>query len=409
MCLSETDGKLLWQLVVPKREEDPFHDWPKTGISSAVTVEDERVYLVNNRGEVMCLDAQGMANGNDGPFRQEGAHQSPRGTNMPAVPLETGPLDADILWLLDLTKEAGIWSHDAAHSSILIRGDHLYINSGTGVDNTHKRIRTPDAPSLVVVDKHSGRLLARDDEHIAPNIFHCTWSSPALGTVAGQPQVFFAGGNGIVYGFAPYSAGPASAAPSPIAKLQKLWEFDFDPGAPKTNVHRYSTNRREGPSNIFGMPVFFEERLYVAGGGDLFWGKNEAWLKCFSVTGRGDVTTNALKWSYALERHVLSTPAIANGLVFIADCGRKVHCLDAHTGQVHWTHDITGEVWASPLVADGKVYLGTRQGEFLIFAASPDKQLLSSLNLGSPISATTTAANGTLYIATMKELFAVGN
>jgi len=50
------------------------------------------------------------------------------------------------------------WSHDGAHSSILIRGDHLYLNTGTGVDNTHRKIRTPDAPSLVVLDKHTGKL-----------------------------------------------------------------------------------------------------------------------------------------------------------------------------------------------------------------------------------------------------------
>ena len=32
MCLDEKDGHLLWQLVVPKREEDIYMDWPKTGI-----------------------------------------------------------------------------------------------------------------------------------------------------------------------------------------------------------------------------------------------------------------------------------------------------------------------------------------------------------------------------------------
>ncbi|HXJ61218.1 MAG TPA: PQQ-binding-like beta-propeller repeat protein [Verrucomicrobiae bacterium] len=405
MCFNEADGKLLWQLVVPKREEDPFHDWPKTGLASPVTVEGDRVYVVNNRGEVMCLDARGMENGNDGPFRDEGLHMTPRGTNAPPVPMQPGPLDADVIWCLDLTKEAGIWSHDAAHSSILIHGDHLYLNTGTGVDNTHKRIRTPHAPSLVVVDKRSGRLLARDDEPIAPDIFHCTWSSPSLGDVAGRPRVFFAAGNGVLYGFDPLEAGPASAEP---AKLHKVWQFDFDPTAPKTNVHRYSTNRREGPSNIYGMPVFYEQRLYVAGGGDLFWGKTEAWLKCLSTAGQGDVTTNALLWSYPLEKHVMSTPAISGGLLFIADCGRKMHCLDAATGQPHWTHDLNGEVWASPLVADGKVYLGTRAGEFLIFAAAATKQLLAKIEFGSPISATATAAQGVLYVATMKDLFAIG-
>ncbi len=125
MCFDEKDGRLLWQLVVPKREEDRYHDWPKTGISSPVTVEGDRVYIVSSRGEVMCLDAHGLANGNDGPFRDEAAQHTPRGELAPPEPIATGPLDADILWTFDLTREAGIWSHDGAHSSILINGDHL--------------------------------------------------------------------------------------------------------------------------------------------------------------------------------------------------------------------------------------------------------------------------------------------
>ena len=404
MCFDEHDGRLLWQLVVPKREEDPYHDWPKTGIASPATVEGERVYLVDNRGVVLCLDARGMSNGNDGPFKDEAAYFTIRGTNAPPKLVQPGALDADIIWAFDLTKETGIWSHDAAHSSILIQGDHLYLNSGTGVDNTHKKIRTPNAPSLVVLEKSSGRLLALDDEHLAPDIFHCTWSSPSLGEWNGKPVVAFAAGNGVIYGFEPLRSTPARGQ---VAKLKKIWHFDFDPKAPKKEVHRYNTNRRESPSNIYGMPVFIGSRVYVAGGGDLFWGKNEAWLKCFEAKQGGDVTTNGLVWSYPVEKHVIGTPAVSGGLIYIADCGRQFHCLDAASGKPVWTHEIKGEAWASPLVADGKVYLGTRSGSFMVFAAGREKKLLSSIELGSAISSTTTAANGVLYVATAKELFAI--
>src|SRR5688572_8281542 len=75
MCLDEKDGRLLWQLVVPKRSEDPFFDWPNSGISSPATVEGNRAYVVCNRGEVLCLDVHGMANGNEGPFQDEAARQ----------------------------------------------------------------------------------------------------------------------------------------------------------------------------------------------------------------------------------------------------------------------------------------------------------------------------------------------
>jgi outer membrane protein assembly factor BamB len=407
MCFDEATGRFLWQLVVPKREEDPYFDWPKAGISSPATVEGDRVYIVSNRGEVMCLDADGMANGNDGPFREESAHMTPAGSEKSA-PLETGPIDADIIWLFDLTKGAGIWSHDAAHSSILIHGDHLYLNTGTGVDNTHKRIRTPDAPSLVVLDKRNGHLIARDYEHIAPNIFHSTWSSPSLGEVNAKPQIFFGGGNGILYAFEPIKAAFSEAnLNSEVASLKKLWEFDFDPAGPKQDVHRFNSNRREGPSNFYGLPVFYRNRIYLAGGGDLWWGKNEAWLKCIDATSAGPISSNRLIWSYPLQKHVLGTPAIIGDLLFLADCGRTFHCLNAETGKPYWTHEIQGEVWASPLVADGKVYLGTRSGAFYVFAASAEKKLLSQTDFRNPISATATAANHRLYVATMSRLYAL--
>jgi len=308
----------------------------------------------------------------------------------------------------------GIWSHDAAHSSILVDGDYLYLNTGTGVDNTHKRIRTPDAPSLVVLEKKTGRLVARDNEGIAPNIFHSTWASPSFGKVNGRSQIFFAAGNGVLYAFHPLessrhelrSPGAISDTPA-VSILKKVWQFDFDPEAPKTNVHQYNSNRREGPSDFYGMPVLYQNRIYAAGGGDLWWGKNEAWLKCIDATRTGIVTSNALIWSYPLQKHVLSTAAIYRGMIFIADCGRGFHCLNLETGKPFWTHDIEGEAWASPLVADGKVYLGTRAGMFYIFAASTEKKLLSTIQMGNPISATATAANGVLYIATMTQLFAV--
>lgn len=408
MCFEEQTGRFLWQLVVPKREEDIYLDWPQSGIASSPSVEGDRVYVVSNRGEVLCLDADGMANGNDGPFQTEGAHMTRRTTGDTSTPdLVPGPLDADIIWLFDLTAGAGIWSHDAAHSSILIHGDYLYLNTGTGVDNTHRKIRTPEAPSLVVLDKHTGRLVARERDIPALNIFHSTWAGPSMAEVGGGLRLFFEGGNGLVYAFDPRVSNEPKGDSATPETLRKIWQFDFDPDSPKTNVHKYVTNRRESPSNFYGMPVFYRDRLYVAGGGDIWWGKNQAWLKCIDPSGVGTLTTNAVAWSYTLREHVLSTPAIADNLVFIADCGPTLHCVDALSGRGLWTHPLKGEVWASPLVADGKVYLGTRSGLFCVLAATREKKVLSTMELGKPISATVTAANGVLYLATMSQLYAL--
>ncbi len=414
LCLDEKDGHLLWQLVVPKRDDDKYFDWPDTGMSSPATVEGDRVYIVTNRHEVMCLDAKGMADGNEGPFQSESIHRIPHPAPPPAfLPIladagvphdEVGPLDADIVWMLDMPAEAGIWPHDGAHSSILVHGDYLYVNTSTGVDNSHKVIRTPDAPSLIVIEKKTGRLVARDDEHIAPNIFHATWSSPALGKVGEREEIFFCGGDGIVRAFAPLSKSPPAGE---VAKLKTIWRFDPDPTSPKDDPHRFLNNRQQGPSNIYGMPVVIGDRLLVSGGGDVFWGKNEAWLKCLRTEGEGDISSNATVWSYPLDRHTMSTPAVFDGLVFTADTSRHIHCVEEATGKPVWVQDTAGDFWGSPLVANGKLYIGSRKGDFWIMSASREKKVLAMVDFKKPISATPVAANGVLYVATMSRLYAI--
>jgi outer membrane protein assembly factor BamB len=189
--------------------------------------------------------------------------------------------------------------------------------------------------------------------------------------------------------------------------LKALWRFDCDPAGPKENVHRYTGNRDEGPSSIMSMPVFYDGHLYLTVGGDIWWGKEKAWLQCIDTSGFGDITAKGMVWSYDLDMHCCSAPSIVDGLVFVADCGGNIHCVDAKTGEPYWTHQVKGEIWGSTLAADGMVYAGTRRSDFLILSASKTKKVLSSIELDSPINTTPTPANGVLYIATMKKLYAI--
>jgi len=400
MCFDEKDGRFLWQLVVPKLRVD-HQDWPNAGIVAPPTIEGNRVYTLSNRHEVMCLDLLGQANGNDGPYQDEGRHMA-----MPdGKPMEVTPLDADIIWLFDLPNGAGIYPHDVANCSILVDGPLLYVNTSNGVDASGRifKVGAADAPALVVIEKATGRLVARDHENMSPRTPHATWASPALGEVHGRRRIFFGGPDGICYAFEPLREIPP---PGEVAKLRCVWRFDCDPTAPKENIHRYVL-KPDGPSNINGMPVFYKNRIYVAAGGDFCWGKKKAWLKCIDATGAGDITKTGELWSYPLKQHCVATPAISSGLVFITDCGRTLHCVDAETGKPYWTHDGKGEFYASPLVADGKVYAVSRAGDFWILAAGKEKKVFGSVTLDGPISSTPVAANGVLYVTTRTRLYAV--
>ncbi|MES2573086.1 MAG: PQQ-binding-like beta-propeller repeat protein [Verrucomicrobiota bacterium] len=66
MTLNEYTGEFLWQLVVPKLASGKVNDWEYLGLLSSPLVEGDKLYVVTSRCEVVCLDANGQANGNQG-------------------------------------------------------------------------------------------------------------------------------------------------------------------------------------------------------------------------------------------------------------------------------------------------------------------------------------------------------
>ena len=403
LCLKESDGKLLWRLVVPKLWAVKYGDWHNTGITSPPTVAGERAYLVTHLSEVLCLDANGLANGNDGPFKDEARHMAGRGED----PIELRKTDADIVWRYDMRKELGVNPHNATNCSILLRDGLLYVCTSNGVDWTHKVIPNPRAPSLIVLDAKTGRLIATENAGIGRHVFHGQWSSPSFGKVAQKPLVFFGGGDGVCYAFEPAAAG-AKPTKTP-ATLKTAWRYQGDtvgrwiPGAAATRPPN-----PDGPSVIIGMPVFHDNRVYVAVGGDPWHGKRTGALHCIDATKTGDITRSGRIWSYERLGRSIATPAIKDGLVYIAGHGGRVHCLDAETGKPYWVHDAGGEICGSTLLADGKIHVGTTRRSLWVLAVGKTKKVIGRIRLRAAIHSTPTAANGRLYVAAGKTLYAVG-
>ena len=70
LCFRESDGEFLWQHSCEKLPTGRVHDWPLQGICSSPLVEGDRLWVVTNRGEVVCLDTEGFSDGDDdGPVQ----------------------------------------------------------------------------------------------------------------------------------------------------------------------------------------------------------------------------------------------------------------------------------------------------------------------------------------------------
>ncbi len=408
LCLDEQTGELLWQLVIPKLASGKVNDWESLGLLSSPTIEGDHVYIVSSRCELLCLDINGMANGNDGPFKDEAKYvvkdvilDKGKPTERPAPPIEPGPKDADIIWRYDIMDELGVFPHNASDGAPLIVGNLIYINSANGQDWTHSNIPSPNAPSLIAVDKRTGQLAGEDDAKIGPHIFHGLWSSPSTGNVNGRQLIFYGGGDGICYAF-----DPRPVKEDDVNYLKRVWWYDCNP--PERKKFKYPA--AEGPSEINATPVFWKNRVYTAVGQDPEHGEGVGMLTCIDATRTGDITATGKVWSYDKIHRSLSTVSITpEGLLFIADFSGYLYCFDADKGTLYWTHDLKAHIWGSTLVADGKVYIGTEDGDLAVFAAAKEKKLLSTTNLGAPVYSTPVVANGVLYVASNTHLFALAS
>lgn len=371
MCFDEKTGKFLWQLASPKLGTGKISDWEFLGICSSPTVEDDRVYIVTNRSDVVCLNA------NDGKE----------------------------IWKFDLRKELGVFPHNISASSPLIFGDRIVVATANGVDWGHTYIPNPKAPCMVMLDKKTGTLVAEENAGIAARTLHSNWSSAAYGETNGTGQIIFGGGDGWCYGF---DAKETVAGENGRKLFKELWRADCNPAEYRNKngkALRYATP--EGPSEVIATPVFHENRVYVPIGQDPEHGEGIGNLVCLDVTKTGDLTTAGKLWSYNAIHRSLSTPAVLGDLLFVADYSGFVHCLDANTGKPNWVYDTKSHIWGSTMVADGKVYVGTEDGDFCILAAEKTLKVVNKVDMRSPVYSTPVGANSTLFIATPTQLYAI--
>jgi outer membrane protein assembly factor BamB len=354
MCFRESDGQFLWQHTHPKLEDDTM-DWPETGLCSSPLVEGDRLYYVSNRGEVVSLDARGDGQGG-----------------------------SKVLWTYDMIKELGVVPRNKISSSPASYGDLIYVNTSNGTDESGEKVPNPNAPTLVAIEKQTGKLAWKANSIIG-KIFDGQWSSPAVGTLSGVAQVVIGEGDGWVRGYE-------------ALKGAKLWEFN-------TNAKGAAWQRTA--CTIIATPVIWENKVYIANGRDPESGIGPANLYAIDATKRGDITATGLIWRYGDIKRAISSVAIYNGLLFAADLNGFLHCLDVNTGKAYWTHDMMAAIWASPMVIDGKVYLSSADGDVIVLDAAKEKKMLFQTNMGGSIYSTFVPANGALFLTVRNMLIAL--
>lgn len=370
LAFRESDGEFLWQAAHDKLPAGRAVDWPFQGICSSPLVQDGVVYYVSNRGELMAVDADGFRDGNnDGPYQEEKL---------------TREVDVDIIWRYDMMEELGVLQHNMANSSPVSYQNLIFISTSNGQDESHVNVPSPKAPSIIAVDKKSGKLVWEDNP-VGERILHGQWSSPAVAQVGDTVQVVIGQGDGWVRGYEALTG-------------KRLWEFDLNP---KESVWPKTRNE------VISTPVIHGNVVYIANGQDPEHGEGEGHLYAIDATKRGDITESGRIWHYRDIRRSISTGAHLDGILYYSDFSGFLHAVDMKTGKPHWKHDMFAAVWGSPIIIDGKVYLGDEDGDIAVLEAGPKMKLIAENNMGSSVYSTPVPANSTLFIVNRNQLVAL--
>lgn len=102
-----------------------------------------------------------------------------------------------------------------------------------------------------------------------------------------------------------------------------------------------------GPiANIVSSPALIDGLLYVA--------FSDGSIRALDAT-NGQVT-----WNVSHPGGANSSPAVAGGRLYIAIHNRGLLALDANTGSKLWLAPMPGPQWSSPAVENGRVFVGSR-------------------------------------------------
>ena len=125
-----------------------------------------------------------------------------------------------------------------------------------------------------------------------------------------------------------------------------------------------------------------------------------------------DKATGERRWRHTEPpTYWWSSPALAEGTLYVAAGSAKLAALDASSGRVFWQVDLrneaeAGAINASPLPAGDKVFVATQGGGLLALDAKSGKQLWRAV-IGTSVSSP--AADGdTVFVGSRDGMYAVG-
>jgi outer membrane protein assembly factor BamB len=354
MCVSRTDGKVLWQNVVATGQDKERGSNTNMAGCSAVT-DGERAIFLFGTGHLACFDFAGKE-----------------------------------LWKRDLAKDHGkfaiMWHYS---SSPLLFDGKLYIPVLQRDRNTYSG--NPDDAAkeidsyLLCVDPKTGEDLWK---HVRPSDAageaHESYCTPVPMTANGRTEIILIGGDYVT------AHDPENG--------NEYWRFgSWNP----TKINHV---------RLVPSVATHDGLVYAATP------KHSFPFFAIKAGGSGDVTKTNLAWE--LDKGIspdVCTPCVYNNLLYILDGdskSKRLYCVNPATGEKLWDGQLPGmkTYWASPIAADGKIFCINEDSDLSVVQAGPEGfKILETSALGDPKTYSSVAvAQKQLFVRTGTRLYCFG-
>ena len=287
--------------------------------------------------------------------------------------------DGNVVWSRSLTEEFGRFTGYGGRTvTPVVYGDFVilsFLNTSWG---SHAAMRH----RYFAFDKRTGEVVWTTTPGGPPK--DTTYPVSVLAEINGRVLLIDGNSDGHVYAM-------------DLQTGEKIWGFQVSQGPLNASVvvdgtRVYASHNRENTdTTVMGRVV------------------------CIDGTGTGNITKTHELWRVDGIEAGYSSPAIADGRLYVVDSAANLHCLNGETGEVHWTHSLGTVGKGSPVVADGKIYVTEVNGHFHILQPGENEcKTLSTIQIerepghyaeiyGSPA-----IADGRVYFTTEEGLYCLG-
>lgn len=349
LCLSTTDGKVLWKQTVGTGNQDARAGEGNSASPSPCT-DGKHVWVFFGTGVLAC-------------YTKDGAE----------------------VWKFDVGDRFGKLDIQFGMTSTpVLDGDHLYVQLIHGRMKMDDNTRTG---KVIKLDKMTGKTVW-EVERVTDAAFECKHSYASPFIYDDKSSKFL-----VVHGADCITGHDLSTG-------NEVWRFGLLNGPSENNskpvdkTFRFVASPCVSPATNSIIVPTAKEGPVIA-------------LKASALKGDSSKNKEAIVWNSARTPDV-SIPVIQDGLVYMLHKDGKLQCMELATGkELYMERTYSGQHRSSPLVADGHIYFGSNDGHFTVVRAGREFKLVSTMDMGEAITASAIVSNGTLYIRSYEALYAI--